>query len=524
MVNAQVEHVCIFDPSTEDFDEPGGMGPMEHNTGRTDQAFLDTFEPKLFNVQFWQVNNATGGFRNDEGVIEDGNVVFEQTKQDVLKSIAYLNQQYNEYKIFFKYRGVEQLDSPSNLIGLPDVDCSSTSLQNFNQHGFNVLEYCLHGQLSAHVKNTGHYNEDAINIYLVAGTVNFGGITNGTETIQNLANVGNGVMAHEIGHVFGLQHTQTNYAHRLGASNVTIANECEHVTRIATDLNFNAISNADGIPDTNAVPNFHREYCWNNNIPVNTQACTDAINAGNYSDYNIAPGDDCFYIGFGEDCEGTPYLISPEDVQNHMAYTRSVCRNQFTIGQGIRMHEDIEHFYNLTYKDAIELDFSSLYEPYAGEYYGAGPFYEGLHTPLFQPGFDYSFIPCEGPYVQPAPFGENFTAYPLQTLYTISAFEEDLSTIYHPNHTAIIIDQIDQAFGFARIEKCYDNYNRAPKGGRIVRFNDGVFNYNTTTTEKDSLGINNETLINTLDPGLYKVEKDYNGGTTTQTIIQKNND
>lgn len=46
---------------------------------------------------------------------------------------------------------------------------------------------------------------------------------------------------------------------------------------------------------------------------------------------------------------------------------------------------------------------------------------------------------------------------------------------------------------------------------------------NATLTPKDSVGINNPALINELQPGLYKVEKNYNDGSSQETVIVKQN-
>ncbi|MBL4662262.1 MAG: hypothetical protein JKY22_01570 [Flavobacteriaceae bacterium] len=89
----------------------------------------------------------------------------------------------------------------------------------------------------------------------------------------------------------------------------------------------------------------------------------------------------------------------------------------------------------------------------------------------------------------------------------------------HPNHTAILIDQLDTG----QTRKCYDNYNQAPIGGSVTKFNDGVFNANVTITPQDSTAINNPNLINDLQNGLYKIEKNYNDGATQETVIIKEN-
>ncbi|MGO2357344.1 MAG: hypothetical protein ACTH6S_03940 [Mesonia sp.] len=48
------------------------------------------------------------------------------------------------------------------------------------------------------------------------------------------------------------------------------------------------------------------------------------------------------YIGDGEDCNGTPYTITPADATNLMAYADWKKMDHFSIGQAIRMREYIE--------------------------------------------------------------------------------------------------------------------------------------------------------------------------------------
>ena len=71
------------------------------------------------------------------------------------------------------------------------------------------------------------------------------------------------------------------------------------------------------------------------------------------------------------------------------------------------------------------------------------------------------------------------------------------------------------------VRRCYDNNARGPKSGSVTWFKDGVFNANVTIIQKDSAGINAPNLIEDLDPGLYKIEKEYEDGTLEQDIIYK---
>ncbi len=103
-------------------------------------------------------------------------------------------------------------------------------------------------------------------------------------------------------------------------------------------------------------------------------------------------------------------------------------------------------------------------------------------------------------------------------------YEQDYSSITHPNHSAIYIKH--ELFGvnwFYKPRRCYDNNNRAANDGLVMKFNDNVFNTNVTVTPKDSISINDPSLIQNLLPGLYKIEKNYDDGSTNETVLIKNN-
>lgn len=112
------------------------------------------------------------------------------------------------------------------------------------------------------------------------------------------------------------------------------------------------------------------------------------------------------------------------------------------------------------------------------------------------------------------------------TVLTIEPNETNFNSITHPNHTAIQImfqTSLPETYG-QNTRKCYDNWNKAPIGGSVTKFNDGIFNANVTITPQDSTSINNPNLLLQLDQGLYKIEKNYEDGAVNQQVIYKDNE
>jgi hypothetical protein len=177
---------------------------------------------------------------------------------------------------------------------------------------------------------------------------------------------------------------------------------------------------------------------------------------------------------------------------------------------------------------ALNIDgVESLYEPYKGEYYLNGTLpvdLEGnLNPPLYQPGFGYNFIDCDcleyGDCDLPLEYGNTSFTYNEQIGTFIHKEESNYNIITHPNHTAIRIIELEESQPW----RCYDNYNRRPKGGTIIKFNDNILNTNVTITPQDSAAINNENLINNLQPGLYNIIEQYEDGETDEKVIIKEN-
>lgn len=453
VVKAQDDFICAtIEPSTPD--TPGDYSYS------TDLADIDDCDPIVLNVKIWGVNRP------------DGTNNRPNRPNDALQAVANLNILFNEFGIYFKYRGYEEFSSPT-VPGDPT--------------GYYVLENT--GQFSALVnwaQANGYRDPNAFNIYAYGWGTGFGGIAYYRSLISGVSANGLGALtsAHEIAHNLDIRHPRSHN---------------ENATRDRNDPNFNADVAGDFVVDTNA----HRGF-WSGD-PNNPFPNLDLNN--------------CTYIGSELDPVQDPYTITNEDVVNLLEYAGPCTELYITPGQGIRAREAILKGY---FNDAIT-DVASLYEPYAGEYYFAGPLPSPPNPPLFQPGFDYRFVECSGNYPQPADYNDTSFSWSPTPVLTISKYETDFKKITHPNHTAILIDlNVCNDHG-QLVRRCYDNYNRNPKGGSITKFNDGVFNANVTVTPKDSLGINHPNLIVDLPEGLYKVEKEYDAGATQQTIIVKEN-
>ena len=419
---------------------------------------IANFAPRVYNVKYYVL-------RKDDG---SGNTFVTEAK--LLEGIANLNIQFNQFNIFFKYRGFEDLNSTLHY--------KWETIGEFTT----ALNYA---------KSIGKNDPNAINVY-VPWSYAAGGVAErliATNIGLPAVNVTRGTFVHEMGHCFNLMHMDSS------------GNNCENVTRDPNNTNFNADTRGDRVVDTPATRLL-------NSSDIDTSTC---LYVGNYTDCSTPP---------------QTYLIFEPDVRNFLmrgTYIDEVtcAKNYLTQGQGIRMLETIEIDASTNnILSAAETTVASLYEPYAGGYYGVG----SIALPLFQPGFDYHFVTCDCDCEQPSPYGDAFSWSVSVHDKIVSKYETDYSTIFHPNHTAIIINSFQNAdISYLDPQRCYDNDSGFFKSGKVTRFNDGVFNANVTITPKDSLGINNVNLIQELPNGLYNIEKNYLDGSADQTVIQKGN-
>ncbi|MEX0996132.1 MAG: hypothetical protein WDZ45_03695 [Flavobacteriaceae bacterium] len=511
--------ICVTPDNTEP-DTPG-----VHSYSKNPEV-LANMEPVVVNIFYWQINDPEGNAGSQA-----------LNEQSVLESIQFINIYYNPFGVYFKYRGWDQFNSPvvpvwqrrtSECDGCvnypidPQAPDPCNSPAQADPFGYAKLSQCERYAMWDFAIDNEHFNENVMNVYVPSyGNEDFGGASRGIPANQVTSHRGGltgNTFVHELGHALGLRHTFSSWIAFVPNTNCQQQYDfCEHVTRDPNNSEYNAHQKGDWVIDTPAMPDFAMEYCVINCLPTG-QCAPNTSFRHYYIDGN------CNYTGVIEDnrgdCQGTPYEIEPVDVKNMMSYSPSHCSEEMTVGQAIRIREFLDiHSTLQPLKDSIK----SLYEPYKGEYYVAGPLPSPPNPPLFQPGFDYTFISCSGNYPEPSDFEDISFSYGGFALNTISKSIDAayFNTITHPNHTAIQIDFGSYNQNFQNVRKCYDNWNRSPTGGSVTKFNDNIFNTNVTITAQDSTGINNPNLINNLDPGLYKIEKVYEDGAVQQNVIYK---
>lgn len=452
--------VTIFDCGVDEANFPAGY--FEYNP--TNQPFDN--RPYVFKIHFYQVNK------------DNGSNINPKSELDVLKGLALLNQVYNQFNIFFKWDGYDQINS-----------------SEFHEHQPGNPSWGVDFDLFLTDPNNNYYVPQSFNVYIVKD-LNPGLVGTGSQFWMNAAmNIkivsdwfNHRALAHEAGHILGLKHTFGQYE-EYGQTN------CEHVTRDTESEGFNAYEKGDKLLQTNATP-FRNTY------------------------EGVELDIDCNYLvtSTAVDCEGTPY-VDPE-FKNIMSYTRIDCFRELKLAQGESARWRIRNRFLVDLNHVLDtIHREELYKPYKGEYYVSGPS-TSSNPPLFQIGFDYEFVDCGDTnqvYNEPSDYDDTSFSYGGALVY----YNDDhiVDDIEHINHTAIRILQIDSN----QPRKCYNNFNFSAIGGSLTRFIDGTPNNNVVITPKDSTAINDANLIPNLDPGLYNIKTNYNDGTTKEVLILRVN-
>ncbi len=363
---SQTDDFCGTPPKT--VADPPGVYSKSINP-----SVLAAFQPKVFNIFYWRINKSDGSYTQPGWPI---------TLERVKESVRLINEQFAPLNICFNLMGMDTINSTTHHTGsyLNAIHDYAETHGYAKQNAFNI--YAPHSLYKG--SGQGSYNHPRVAI--IATSVGQGSI-----------------LAHELGHGFNLYHT-------FGPSNVRPhPTNCERVTRIISDPEYNANFAGDEVVDTNAVPNFFREqhnhfayavefanlgYTWGEarllafrengyfDLPdalAIEQALIDygftqaEINHLRYNaaiDYAYSDVSNCGYAPDGrindpnsrffKDCGGTPYQVSQEDIKNYMAYSNSICGHIYTMGQRIRVHEAIIDDYHDEFEPTLTVNTTDL--------------------------------------------------------------------------------------------------------------------------------------------------------------------
>ncbi len=433
---------------------------------------FSNLEPLVLNVFFHLIKD------------EDGNnATFNPSETDLLEAVAALNIQYNEFQIFFKYNGYQEILN-SEYLSIRNSNCPNTDIKYAYQLKTYTQEYPVNNE------DDNFYKEYSMNLFIVdyiysgSSCSLVGGLGNTGKNaffVYGALNSSNLTLKHEIGHCFFLKHPHYSY-------NNTNPYYREHVTNDENSLDYNAVVAGDYVVDTRAAYPYPE---------VDDDTCEYI--------YNAAIVDDV----------GTPYEQLPTD--NIMSYSHpKSCLTEFTNGQGTRMRCAIETFLS----EAMS-DISSLYEPYKTVY---GSYYNKYY---YQPGFDYKFVKCgpQGAYPEPSEYNDISFSFDLSSnafhYRSFDKFHSAFNDIYPYDKTAVLIPILDNN----QPRKCYNTLLKGgASSGTVVKYLDGTRNYNYTVNQLDSLQINNPELINNLENGLYDIKKQYQQGDVDEKTILKLDD
>jgi hypothetical protein len=259
-------------------------------SGSYDLPHLDDYPPISFKIHFWIINRT------------DGSGNWNVTEQDIQTNMGILNDMYRPMGICFTLNGYGNINNTSIY-----ENTSLGSIVNYaTQNGF-VVPNCFNVYLPRTLTR-GH------------GITNFGSdklVVTQSVMLGTFGHMRGHALAHELAHDFGLYHPW-------GSDNGTIIT-AEHVTRDPSDPNYNALTTADGIHDTNAMVSF-----WD-------EATADGVPIE-----DIVDTDNCEYLGDLTDNLGIPFSLTRADVGNPMGYTFESCETGFSVGQGIRIREYID--------------------------------------------------------------------------------------------------------------------------------------------------------------------------------------
>ena len=116
----------FLDCATPDNNDPDPPGVYSYST---DPTVFENGSVLVLGIFFWQVKGPNGDY---------GNAVF--TEDKLLEAVANLNIEYNQFNIFFKYRGYDSFDSPADLPLEIYENGVCVTYPGFDPDGFGKLE------------------------------------------------------------------------------------------------------------------------------------------------------------------------------------------------------------------------------------------------------------------------------------------------------------------------------------------------------------------------------------------------
>jgi hypothetical protein len=414
----------------------------------------------VFNVKFHVVYNDNGTTRTNN----QGDTGIPIGFDEVMNAIRDLNLAFNQFNIYFKYRGFDQINN-TDLLSL-ETSQELQALQN------------------------NYSTPNCINLFIVNGNV-YNAVARGYVFDDNWF-VRKWTLCHEMGHNFGLQHV---YAVTNGV--------CENATRDQFSTYFNADTAGDKIIDTHA---------WGNTNDIHFQNC----------DY-IGGAIDC--LGFPIIptvlTNQNNYLITGPPVYNYLNaesldYT---CEPIFTPGQGRKMRENITGYWAASYT-AQMTSVESLYEPFESisfggstvisiEDFGDGSAFVCRNLKVrnrFQKGFDYVFPDNDG----------------VQDLINFNPDQLPENVNQHFNYR-IIINQVDPTVSQTLLLDTrgqYCDFEEFVSGKDIIT--DFLGSYIFTIEEWDKLKLSDPRLYDYLQNNKYHIiKKETEKGAVYQVTIYK---
>ncbi len=425
-----------------------------HNTVLSENYDADT--KYVLNIYFTFINYDD---ETSPGNLYGGNSYGEN---DAMEIIKILNVEFNQFNIFFKYKGfrvvnnTQMTNNLNNLNGIP------------NMYNFYLLNsvgigsgWAIMGNTLAKVTYSAYesvYREKAI--------------------------------IHEIGHLLNLAHTFQNSG--INNPNNPPEGNCERVTRDLDSPYYNADIAGDRVHDT--------------------AACI-SLDSNNYAN--------CVYIYNPNitDCHGTPF----ENVVpgNFMSYeANSTCGFHFTPGQGVRMRSHLQNpsYSHVPYTyNTIE----SLYEPFEIDYIPSNEIVSVETSELgegfalvcrintmkhrFQKSFDYLVDPDEK--------SINPLNYSINELPEIAEIGNYKLTIFQVDH------EITKPLNlYSRCVICNDE---PYVGGNIIS-TEFMGSYNFTQQTLNQIQVSDPNLLQNLESEKYHIiKKETESGAIKQIVIYK---